>query len=101
MIKSLVDFDHLPDYQVSFEDDLVTFTNRQTMTLPKQDSKEFPKLNPETYTDAKQAAPGYDVYYLEREWQGFWFNSGKPTLRNPDKTFISFCKKRHEMKPNP
>ena len=61
----------------------------------------FPVLNAETYNDARIVAPRYDIYYLEREWQAMWCDSGRPALKSPDKAFIGFCKRRHENNPNP
>ena len=58
-------------------------------------------LDPETYHDARTVAPGYDVYYLEKEWRNFWFESGQPELNNPDAAFIGFCRSRHARNPNP
>ena len=93
---------HMPDYAVSFDGDIVRFTNRSTMKpLPSPDQPQFPLLDPETYHDARTVAPGYDVYYLEEEWQKFWYESGQPELRNPDAAFIGFCRSRHERQPNP
>jgi hypothetical protein len=46
-------------------------------------------------------APGYDVYHLEREWQRWWWESGRPVVHDLDKAFISFCKSRHEGCPHP
>lgn len=102
-IKQLAKGAHLPDYCVSVDDDdFVTFRNRGAMkALPSSSAADFPKLDAETYHDARIVAPGYDVYYLEREWQSWWWESGKPILHDPDKAFISFCKSRHERKPNP
>lgn len=94
---------HIPDYAVSFDGENVLFVNRQTMQLasPKDTDGGFPVLDPETYHDARLAAPGYDIYYLEREWQSFWVDSGKPELKNPAAAFIAFCKRRYERNPNP
>ena len=93
---------HIPDYAVSLEGDNAVFTNRgATKPALFQDSHLFPRLDPETYHDAKIVAPGYDVYYLEQEWKSFWHESGRPELKNPDAAFIGFCKSRYERKPNP
>jgi plasmid replication initiation protein len=102
-IKALAKGNHLPDYSVSLEgDDFVTFTNRHSMkALPSPSSGEFPKLDAETYHDARMVAPGYDIHYLEREWHSWWYESGQPLLHDPDKAFISFCKSRYSRKPNP
>ncbi len=93
---------HFPDYAVSFDGKNIKFENRNTIKiLPPTETHIFPNLDPETYHDAKTVAPGYDVYYLEREWQTFWVESGKPELKNPDAAFIGFCKSRYNRKPNP
>ena len=102
-IRQLAKGDHLPDYRVSLDDeDFVTFVNRgASQPAPSLPATDFPRLDAETYHDARTVAPGYDVYHLEREWQRWWCESGKPALHDPDKAFISFCKSRHERKPNP
>jgi len=75
------------------------FNRRRDIPLPSPETTLFPTLDPETYNDARIVAPGYDVYYLEQEWRNFWFESGKPELKNPDAAFIGFCKSRHNRKP--
>jgi plasmid replication initiation protein len=92
---------HMPDYAVSFDGNNVRFVNRNTMLVKAVAAIDYPRLDAETYHDARTVAPGYDVYYLEREWQRWWCDSGKPALHDPDKAFIAFCKTRHERKPNP
>jgi plasmid replication initiation protein len=99
MIRELVQNDHLPDYQVSLEDEMVIFKNRMTYK-PKAEVR-YPILDPEAYHDAKLVAPGYDVYYLESEWRDMWVASGMPELGFPGRAFVAFCKKRYQMKPNP
>ena len=63
--------------------------------LPSPHEPSFPLLDPETYHDARTIAPGYDVYYLEKQWQSFWYESGQPELKNPDAAFLGFCRSRH------
>ena len=94
---------HMPDYSVELKGDQVLFTNRSTMKrLPSPlNQPQFPMLDPETYHDARTIAPGYDVYFLEKEWQSFWYESGQPELKNPDAAFLGFCRSRHERRPNP
>lgn len=99
MLRNLAAHDHLPDYHVRFTDDLVVFTNRNIESKIASEDVAFPILSPATYEEARKAARGYDVYYLEQEWREFWVQSGKPEFRNPDGAFIAFCRKRHEMKP--
>jgi plasmid replication initiation protein len=93
---------HMPDYAVTIEGDNVRFCNRNTMkSLPSPEQPRFPLLDPETYHDARTVAPGYDVHYLEREWQSFWYESGQPELKNPDAAFLGFCRSRYQRQPNP
>lgn len=100
MIRELVQNDHLPDYKVSLEDEMVIFRNRMNCQAPKEQPR-YPVLDPEAYHDAKLVAPGYDVYYLESEWRDMWVASGMPEIGFPGKAFVAFCKKRYQMKPNP
>ncbi len=93
---------HMPDYAVTLEGDNVRFVNRQSMKPPTiADDTVWPRLDPETYIDAKTVAPGWDVYQLEREWLDFWADSGKMPLRDADAAFIGFCRKRFERKGRP
>lgn len=98
MLRELVERDHLPDYSVSLNEEIVVFANRATMT-PKVPESAFPKINPETFNDARIVAPGYDVYFLEQEWRNFWVDSGMPPLHHPDKAFVAFCKSRAKRNP--
>ena len=90
---------HIPDYAVSFNSNNVRFTNRNTMKIaPTIEKHHFPVLDSETFHDARTVAPGHDVYVLEREWQNFWVESGKPELKSPDAAFIGFCKSRYNRR---
>jgi plasmid replication initiation protein len=102
-IRQLAKGDHLPDYHVSLDDDdFVTFTNRNAVpALAGPPAAGIPRLDAETYHDARIMAPGYDVHFLEHEWQRWWCESGQPVLHDPDKAFLSFCKSRYERKPRP
>lgn len=108
LLKDLVKNNHLPDYSIELEEDKVTFINKNHATMEKwfdPDNvvveSEFPRLQYDTYEKARKVAPRYDVYYLEQEWQSFWFRSGKKKLKNPDGAFIAFCKKKYLENPNP
>ena len=50
-------------------------------------------LHTETYTKAKRAAPGLDVYSLEQDWREWIARTGK-LPENPDAAFIGFCKQK-------
>ena len=90
-VKKLVESDHLPDYRVSFSNDLVTFTSRRT---PANDRNgRLPLLMPETFEKARRVAPGLDVYFIEREWREW--SADKAPARNPDAAFIAFCRRKY------
>lgn len=104
MLKHIAKHDHLPDYRVTYseEADQVTFHNRGTMWEPTAlppDAETLPALPEEAYAEGRAAAPGYDIYGLEREWREWWASSGKPKLGNPAAAFVGFCRKRHERAP--
>lgn len=99
MIKQLAVHDHLPDYQVFFDEvaDMVVFTNRGTMTPPALIEGGIPPLKSETYDRARQAAPGWDVRYLESEWRD-WIVEAP---RDVDAAFVGFCRKWFEKRGRP
>ncbi|WP_153558141.1 replication initiator protein A [Roseimaritima sediminicola] len=93
LIRGIVATDHLPDYRLSYdwESDSVTFTNRKTMTdVPaKAPGKQISvTLSEDAFAQARRAAPGWDVYYLEREWRD-WMSE---LPRNADAAFVGFCR---------
>jgi Plasmid encoded RepA protein len=57
-------------------------------------------LKPETYQKAREAAPGYDVRYLEELWRE-WVSSKGIQITHPDGHFLRFCKTQKKLKPNP
>jgi plasmid replication initiation protein len=103
-IKALAVGDHLPDYSLAVDDnDNVIFSNRSA-AVPRPSfapAVVYPKIDDDTYHDARLAAPGYDVHYLLREWHSFWDASGRPVFANPDKAFLGFCAARYRSNPNP
>jgi len=99
MIKQLAVHDHLPDYQVFFDEvaDMVVFTNRGTMTPLSLIEGRIPPLKSETYDRARQAAPGWDVRHLESEWRD-WIVEAP---RDVDAAFVGFCRKWFERRGKP
>lgn len=82
---------HLPDYTVEIIDDNVVFHNRGTVKKVRYVKEgELPKIPPHVYEKAKEAAPGYDVYYLETAWREMWTGSGKPEFDKPFLAFLGF-----------
>jgi hypothetical protein len=98
-VKHMAIHDHLPDYHVRLEDDAVMFTNRGTMNvaLPSPQDVRIPQLDPDTYHEARLAAPGWDVRVLEREWRE-WVTEAP---RSPDAAFIGFCRKVYAKRGRP
>lgn len=62
------------------------------------DGRRTSVLKPETFEQARNAVPGYDVYYLEQKWAE-WVSTLPSKPKNPDKAFIGFCKKHAERNP--
>lgn len=104
MVSEIVEQDaehsHIPDYAVSLDDaDMVTFRNRGSLAAKPE--PDWPRLRislePETYRAAASLAPGWDVYFIEREWLD-WITEAP---RAPDAAFLGFCKKWHELRGAP
>ena len=65
--------------------------------IQKNGSVELPT---QAYEIAKKAAPGYDVYFLEREWREWIYKQNlQETLENAVGSFIGFCKRKHMKEP--
>jgi len=92
MIRDMAAADALPDYTLSFAADLLTVRPRSP--LIEAGDGDWPLLSPETIAAAREAAPGYDPYWLEREWRAFWAASGRPRLRSPARAYLAFCRAR-------
>ncbi|WP_299655391.1 replication initiator protein A [uncultured Jannaschia sp.] len=99
MIRQLVSHDHLPDYAVSFDEkaDMVVFTNRGTMMPGPLFEVDTVLLKPETYKEARNAAPGWDIHRLEREWRDWMMEPPQ----SPDRAFVGFCCKWFERRGRP
>jgi plasmid replication initiation protein len=98
MMRFLAKHDHLPDYHVTFDaqSDLVTFRSRGTL-LPEEPLVNVPPLKSETYERARQAAPAWDIYEIEREWRD-WISEPP---QHPDTAFVRFCEKWYARRGRP
>ena len=74
------------------EDPLLMSPFMETMT-------DGPHLRTATYERAKKAAPGWDIYELERQWRAWIAKKGLP--EKPDAAFIAFCRKKHQRERRP
>ncbi len=105
LLKETAGSDHLPDYRLRYDEaaDQVRFVNRNTMpgetALPSWVETLY--LDPDTYEAAREAAPGWDPYYIESEWKRWLASSEKKPPRKPDLAFIAFCARFYEKRGAP
>ncbi len=98
---------HIPDYSVGMDEDMVIFTKRGTLNnadKPDTETSLIPtiiRLKPDTYTEARTVAPGWDIYHLEQEWRDWMADGGLDAPANPDKAFLGFCRKFFEKRGRP
>ena len=81
---------HLPDYSLSLNDNVLVFRNRRSK---KPEPDNIGPLPTWAIEKAKKAAPGYDIYALEREWKEWAKDKPKPEKGYPA-AFIGFCKQK-------
>lgn len=62
------------------------------LPLHVHDGNAGPHLRTQTYEMARKAAPGWDIYELERQWREWIEKKGPP--QKPDAAFIAFCRKK-------
>jgi hypothetical protein len=86
---------HMPDYAVTLVSDMVVFRNRGT--LPCALSHSASTLMPDTYHEARMAAPSWDVRHLESQWRN-WCATEKIEPKRPDAHFLKFCRSWFEKR---
>ncbi len=106
LVGAIVDqdaaYDHIPDYAIRFDGEMVVFENRGTMDPAVGDIAEDPiRLGPRAHDKARAAAPGWDVYHLEQAWRSWMADGGLDAPRDADKAFIGFCAKWFEKRGRP
>jgi plasmid replication initiation protein len=109
LIQNIVEHDrthaHIPDYGVDLVDDMVIFTNRYSVleetSFSTANGFSAARLSPDTLSEARSAAPGWDVYMLESEWRSWMADGGLDAPKNPDKAFLGFCRKWFERRGRP
>ena len=95
--------DHMPDYALRMDGDFMVFVNRGTMIRDEPVVEEYSdiRLKGDTYLEAREAAPGWDVYHLEHEWKNWMSDGGLDAPKSPDKAFVGFCRKWFEKRGRP
>lgn len=99
---------HMPDYSIRFDDDgkSVVFASRGTVQVPAlPDSEDGSvvldvRLNPDVFQEARRAAPGWDIYFLEQAWRQ-WCGKHEISPRDPEKHFVKFCASWFEKRGRP
>ncbi len=92
-INDIIKSDHIPDYQIYFDDDKKDLLIIRPRVAPKP-AIEQPKifLKPQTYENAEKILSKHrlDKYAVEAEWLD-WIKD-KEAPQSPDGAFIGFCK---------
>lgn len=102
-IRELVEHNQLPDYFVQFDQDSdsVVFFNRGTMKAVEAGPEPWTgHIDLDCYGEARNVAPGWDVYFLEQEWRN-WLGENDIAPRNPEKHFVKFCQSYAEKRGRP
>lgn len=85
---------HFPEYAPMLQGNTVIFRNRRIGDAAPASTGNIPPLAPWAFEKAKAAAPGLDVYSLEREWRE-WIGNKPAPAKGYEAAFIGFCKQRH------
>lgn len=91
---------HMPDYEIRFDPatDILTARSRGALPLVTVDIPvAIPALDSDVYDMAREAAPGWDVRYIESEWRA-WATEAP---RNPEMAFLGFCRKWYANRGRP
>jgi plasmid replication initiation protein len=87
-IRRMIAAQGLPDYRLAEEPgDLIRVTRVSVI-------EDGPLLPPTAPERLRALAPGWDVYALIAEWQGFWLATGRPRLRAPEAALLAWAKGR-------
>lgn len=95
---------HIPDYAIRLDEAHVVFVNRQTGALVDTEAladTAHVRLRSDTYDQAREAAPGWDIYHLEQEWRSWMSDGGLDAPKDADRAFLGFCRKWFEKRGRP
>lgn len=94
MLREIIRDARLPDYVMIEEPGDVIRVSPIRLVEPGAG----PVLAPETFEAARAMMPGADAYALEARWRDVWVETGAPRLKDPDRAFLGWVKKRASMK---
>jgi len=89
--------DHMPDYRMTIQGDNVIFRPKAEEVVVALPLKALRLSSGDTHDEARRLAPGWDIYALENEWRA-WVHDKAIEVKDPDKHFLAFCKKRGAYK---
>lgn len=87
---------HMPDYALALGDDVLTVTPRRALPAASTTASAAADriwVTESGHAAARRAAPGWDVYHLEREWKAWMAKHQKAPPRAPDVAFARWCAK--------
>ena len=93
---------HMPDYRFRLMHDVLEVMPKSEFLdvyIDKLDASagETLRLSADSHERAREAAPGWDVHFLEQEWR-MWMSEPP---RHADSAFIGFCRKWYDRKGRP
>ena len=98
----LAEEDGLPDYSLALAaGDILVVRARGRMETGRGPGPMRRGSGPEIHARVREAAPGYDPYWLEAEWLRLWRGSGRPRLGSPEAAFLAFARSRAARMPQP
>ena len=102
IVKQDLTHNHMPDYSIRLSGEYVLFENKGSMPLSAGPLFEVTiSIDGDTHLKAKEAAPGWDTYFLEAEWRRWMMSKTLEAPKNPDKAFIGFCRSWQEKHGRP
>jgi len=93
---------HMPDYNFRLMHDILEVSPKLEFTdvyaeQPVIGAEVTASLSSSAYEKGRDAAPGWDVYFLEQEWRN-WMSEPP---RDVDAAFVGFCRKWYERRGRP
>jgi len=92
LVQKIVEDDaahaHMPEYRITIEGENLVWHSRKAEAASHA-TRSLVALAAEDYEDARNEAPGWDIYYLEDEWR-LWLAENDIEPRNPGRNFVKF-----------